>query len=275
MDNQFECLREQLTMKQANLIVCSEDEHVGHIERLNRTIQERVRSVYTTLPYKRMPGRMVVGLVHFAIFWLNTFPATPAVCAPLSPRALITGKHIDYNHYVRLEFGEYVHTHESHGSDQQPRTVGAIALWPTGNEFRGHYFMSLLTGRRLICNRWTELPLPQDIIKHVNHLAQRNLKGLIFSDRSGQPLMAQDEDEINNEIDNNPATYNTQDGNDDDDDNDSSYSPDDNDSFQSDTETDIAGVSEYEENDDEPHEYDDDKNDNDVTGMDEDKNTTG
>eukprot|EP00957_Ditylum_brightwellii_P111094 8471518-Ditylum_brightwellii.AAC.1 len=156
MDNQFECLREQLTMKQVNLIVCFEDEHVGDIERLNRTIQEKVRSVYMTLPYEQMPGL--------------------AVCAPLSPRALITGKHIDYNHHVQLEFGEYVHTHESHGSDQQPRTVGAIALQPTGNELRGHYFMSLLTGRRLICNRWTELPLPQDIIKRVNHLAQRNPK---------------------------------------------------------------------------------------------------
>eukprot|EP00957_Ditylum_brightwellii_P041214 3119383-Ditylum_brightwellii.AAC.1 len=68
MDNRFECLREQLTMKQVNLIMCSEDEHVGDIECLNRTIQERVRSVYMTLPYKRMPRRIVVELVHFAIF---------------------------------------------------------------------------------------------------------------------------------------------------------------------------------------------------------------
>eukprot|EP00957_Ditylum_brightwellii_P049157 3729892-Ditylum_brightwellii.AAC.1 len=29
MDNQFECLREQLTMKQISLIVCPEDEHMG------------------------------------------------------------------------------------------------------------------------------------------------------------------------------------------------------------------------------------------------------
>eukprot|EP00957_Ditylum_brightwellii_P044045 3342503-Ditylum_brightwellii.AAC.1 len=160
MDNQFECIRERLTMKQVNLIVCSEDEHMGNVECLNRTIQERVRSVYTTLPYEWITGRMVVELVHFAIFWLNTFPPTPAVCAPLSPRALITGKHIDYNRHVRLDFGEYVHPHESHGSDQQLRTVGAIALQPTGNELGGHYFMSFLTGRRLSRNRWTELPLP-------------------------------------------------------------------------------------------------------------------
>eukprot|EP00957_Ditylum_brightwellii_P144560 11011804-Ditylum_brightwellii.AAC.1 len=134
--------------------------------------------------------------------------------------------------------------------------------------------MSLLTGRRLIHNRWTELPLPQDIIKRVNHLARRNPKGLIFSDCSGQPLMAQDEDDINNKANNNPATHNTQEGaDDDDDDDDSSYSPDDDDSLQSGNETDIAGVSEYEENDDEPPEYN--ANDNDSTGMDEDKNNTG
>eukprot|EP00957_Ditylum_brightwellii_P064695 4909944-Ditylum_brightwellii.AAC.1 len=42
MDGQFECLRERLTGKGVNLIICSEDEHIGEIERLNRTILERV-----------------------------------------------------------------------------------------------------------------------------------------------------------------------------------------------------------------------------------------
>eukprot|EP00957_Ditylum_brightwellii_P099571 7584741-Ditylum_brightwellii.AAC.1 len=96
--------------------------------------------------------------------------------------------------------------------------------------------MSLSTGRRLIRNRWTKLPLPQDIIKRVNHLARRNPKGLLFSDRSGQPLMAQDEDEINH-----GTAYNTQEGEHDDNDDNSSYSPDDDDSLQSENEPDIAG----------------------------------
>eukprot|EP00957_Ditylum_brightwellii_P175801 13386321-Ditylum_brightwellii.AAC.1 len=38
MDNQFECLQSRLTGKGIDLIVCSEDEHIGDIERLNRTV---------------------------------------------------------------------------------------------------------------------------------------------------------------------------------------------------------------------------------------------
>eukprot|EP00957_Ditylum_brightwellii_P168445 12821992-Ditylum_brightwellii.AAC.1 len=62
MDNQFECIRSRLTGKGIDLIVCSEDEHIGDIERLNRTVQERVRAAYVTVPFERMPGRMVVEL---------------------------------------------------------------------------------------------------------------------------------------------------------------------------------------------------------------------
>eukprot|EP00957_Ditylum_brightwellii_P015780 1188814-Ditylum_brightwellii.AAC.1 len=71
MDNQFECLRSRLTGKGIDLIICSKDEHIGDIERLNWTVQERVRAAYVTVPFKRMPGRMVVELLHFAVFWLN------------------------------------------------------------------------------------------------------------------------------------------------------------------------------------------------------------
>eukprot|EP00957_Ditylum_brightwellii_P083978 6383087-Ditylum_brightwellii.AAC.1 len=190
MDGQFECLCNILTRCGMNLEICSKDKHVGEVESTNGTVWERVHSIYTTLPYKRMPGRIVIELVHCAIFWLNTFPSSPAVCAPLSPQGLITGTHIDYNCHVRIEFGEYVHTHKRHSNNLEPQTVGAIALRPTGNELGGHFFLSLATGRRLLCNRWTALPLPSGIICQVNQLACQNPKGLIFIDRSGQPLMA-------------------------------------------------------------------------------------
>eukprot|EP00957_Ditylum_brightwellii_P066425 5042746-Ditylum_brightwellii.AAC.1 len=74
MDGEFECLRGKLTRKGIDLIVCSEDEHVGKIKRLNHTVSKIVRAAYTAVPYKLMLGWMVVELVHFAIFWLNTFP---------------------------------------------------------------------------------------------------------------------------------------------------------------------------------------------------------
>ena len=49
--------------------------------------------------------------------------------------------------------------------------MGAIALHPTrGNHQAGYYSMSLTTRHHLICNCWTELPLPKDVIDHINTL---------------------------------------------------------------------------------------------------------
>ena len=43
MDGQFAFIRGNLAELQINLNICSNDEHVGDIERLNRIVKERVR----------------------------------------------------------------------------------------------------------------------------------------------------------------------------------------------------------------------------------------
>ena len=50
-----------------------------------------------------------------------------SLCTPL------TGLAMNYNRHCRLEFGEYVHTHEEHDNSLNPHTIGALALHPTGN----------------------------------------------------------------------------------------------------------------------------------------------
>jgi hypothetical protein len=71
-----------------------------------------------------------------------------------------------------------------------PRTIGAICLGPSGNEQGGHYFMSLMTGRRILRDRWTELPMPQDAITRVGSLGRQQgmPKTLTFADRFGFEL---------------------------------------------------------------------------------------
>ena len=68
MDGQFEPLREALAEMKITMKVCSEAEQIGDIKRLNRTVKERARGVVTHLPYKKLPGRMVIELVHFCEF---------------------------------------------------------------------------------------------------------------------------------------------------------------------------------------------------------------
>ena len=65
IDGQFEPLWGALAEIKITMNVCSEAEHVGDIEHLNRTVKEHAWGVVTHLPYKKLPGRMVIELVHF------------------------------------------------------------------------------------------------------------------------------------------------------------------------------------------------------------------
>ena len=169
---------------------CAQGEHVPNIERYVRTVKDRVRSGYNNQPFSRLPRLVVVRLVSNAVFWLNAFPHPDGVSATLSPRYLLTGRHLDYHKHVRLEFGSYAQTHEEHTNDMKARTLGAICLGPSGNEQGGHYFMCLRTGRRLHRFAWTPLPMPDDAITRVTALgAQQGMpKTLTFSDWFGHEL---------------------------------------------------------------------------------------
>jgi hypothetical protein len=102
----------------------------------------------------------------------------------------MTGKTIDYSKHCWIMFGAYAQVHEEHDNSMQARTIGAIALQPTGNEQGGVYFMSLATGHQLNQNHWTELPMPQDVINRVHNLARKSYaaRDLVFQFRDGGPM---------------------------------------------------------------------------------------
>jgi hypothetical protein len=108
MDGEFECLRGDLAAMGVGLNTTSNDEHVGDIERYIRTVKERTRSIYNTLPFQQLPTCMIIETVYTSVFWLNCSPSRNGVSASLSPRAIITGMSIDYNSHCQLEFGTYV-----------------------------------------------------------------------------------------------------------------------------------------------------------------------
>ena len=112
MDGEFKCLRNDLLNNQIQLNVCSESEHVGEIERLNRTVKERVRGLFNTIPFKKLPSRLAVEMVYTAVFWLNIFHPAKQTLSNLSPRAIMTGRSINYNKHCKHDFGTYVQTCE-------------------------------------------------------------------------------------------------------------------------------------------------------------------
>ena len=60
MEGQFKCVESFLQGKHVNLNLCSNDEHIGEIERLICTIKERCRGIFNTITFNKMLGRMVI-----------------------------------------------------------------------------------------------------------------------------------------------------------------------------------------------------------------------
>jgi hypothetical protein len=133
MDGELEAMRGDLADLGIALNETARDEHVGDIERFIRTLKERMRAIYTTLPFKHVPPRVVIEMAKHAVYWLNAFHHPNGVSNSLSPRTIITGQTVDFNWHCKYEFGQYVQTHEQHDKGMAPRTIGALAMRPTGN----------------------------------------------------------------------------------------------------------------------------------------------
>jgi hypothetical protein len=188
MDGEFEVLRGELSDLGVALNVAAPDEHVGDIERYIRTIKERMRAMYNTLPFERVPHRMIIEMAKSSVFWLNAFPNTRGVSHTLSPRTIVTGQTVDFNRHCTHQFGEYVQTHEEHNNSMASRTIGALAMRPTGNAQGSFYYFSLSTGRIINRRHATKLPMPEDVIDRVHLLARRQNSniGLLFTDRNDE-----------------------------------------------------------------------------------------
>jgi hypothetical protein len=184
-NSEFECtLGAVATNLQSELNICGEDEHVPDIERCICTIKERTCCTYSVTPFDHFPLRMIIEMVFLSVFWVNAFPHKLGISQQLSPRTIVTGLHIDYLKHCRIQFGQYVQTHEKHNNTMTSRTIGALALRPTGNQQGGHYFYSLMSGQRLHRTHWTELPMPAEVKDRVHGLARRANanRGLLFTD---------------------------------------------------------------------------------------------
>jgi hypothetical protein len=183
MDREFECLRDNLRGITLNTTAASE--HVPEIKRHIRVI----KSMWSTLPFIKVPKRIIVELINFVVLWFNAFPPARGISQTYSPRTIMTGTILDYNKHCRLLFGAYVETHEEnkHSNTLKERTRAAICFRPTAN-FQGSYkFLCLRTGRRITRKQFQELPMPTSVITAVEALADRDKQEISteFMDRDG------------------------------------------------------------------------------------------
>ena len=74
MDGEFGHLCGEMASMGVMLNETSWDKHVGDIERFIHTIKERMRAIYNTLPFHKVPARLVVEMAKACLFWLNSLP---------------------------------------------------------------------------------------------------------------------------------------------------------------------------------------------------------
>ena len=74
VDNEFACIEDEIRPTRMNVVAAGE--HVGDIERSNRTVQEGTRRLIHTNPYERYPRIMVKGCAIKSVKNLNRLPST-------------------------------------------------------------------------------------------------------------------------------------------------------------------------------------------------------
>ena len=77
----------------------------------------------------------------------------------------------------------------------EDRTIGSLALCPTGNKQGGNYFLRLLTSHVLNRRKCTPLHIPEEVKERFHCLAHRNksVRGLIFTYQYNEPIDKDDD----------------------------------------------------------------------------------
>lgn len=76
-------------------------------------------------------------------------------------------------------------TFYEHENSLMSRNTGAIALRPTGDTNKSHYFLNINSGRRITHNYWTILPMRTEVIITIQQLAVecKKYKGIVFTNK--------------------------------------------------------------------------------------------
>ena len=195
VDIQFKALldREKLPVR-TNIV--SRGEHVPEIERYIRVLKERARCYFAILDEVEiytLPRQMVIHLMITVNFYMNTFVWRKGVSQILPPITIVTGLVPDFKKHFHVLYGEYCNTYEGTTNTMKLRTVGALALGPSGNTQGGVRCYSLRTGK--ILNRMTKditiAKMPDEALGRLKYITKKEkaIKGLIFGNRNNDDVV--------------------------------------------------------------------------------------
>ena len=168
-DNEFNKEGIKQSQLPALFHIYGKDEHVGLIERSNRMVKNKSRTITHAAPYQYIPKVMTIGLIAEAIKWINAFPSMNGVSKTMSPATIVEGIPKPNMKYKRIVFGSQAMVYTGTNNRLDARSVPAIAL-NSSNLHGGHYFMSLYSGKRIHSYEWKEVPIDDEVIARVETL---------------------------------------------------------------------------------------------------------
>ena len=168
-DNEFDVKSLHEFLQPIVLHIYGREEHVAIIERSNRSTKERCRAICHSLPFKRYTRLMTLSLVDFVLYWTNAIPNTKDF-ASTSSATIVKGHSRPNFKYQHLAFGTYCMVYIGTKNNMKARSIPAISLAPS-NQWGGHYFMSLISGKKVHGYKWNVLPIGDEVIHRVHELA--------------------------------------------------------------------------------------------------------
>ena len=164
VDGEFDALSGKLGSTDLNATAASE--HVAEIERKLHLIKERFHALRSTLPFKIIPGRIIIEGVSFVATWLNAFPSKTGASMTYSPCTIMMGTTLDFAKHCKTPFGSYCQVFQENTplNTMKERTVAAICLGLTGNLQGSCKYFALTTKKKIARPQVIPLPMTDTII---------------------------------------------------------------------------------------------------------------
>ena len=150
------------------------NEHIGDIERLNRTIEDRFRVKYHMMPCKVIPRPMICHLTISILNKRNIFPKRNGISKYYSPQLIVNKSVVDFEKHLRFSFGTHgqaSYYNKPKSNDDRARTLDIIYLCPSPSLQGGHDVMDLAKGVVVAHPKWTPCKMTDIVVKCVEKMA--------------------------------------------------------------------------------------------------------
>ena len=113
---------------------CAAGQHVPRIERAVRSVKDRTRCFWVSLPFKKAPKIMVDECLVMVTLCLNDFPNKNDISQTLSPASIVLGRGQLNGNHLRATFGRYYEVYCGTDSTNKERRTSSICLRPSNSQ---------------------------------------------------------------------------------------------------------------------------------------------